>query len=95
MGVIQAEDVKIPNSVLVGGLTGEVIDNEVIDYLGQCGPIGRVIKLTSSEALFKDTAIVEFKPSFSFCRALCPARDPLVIQTLLTTFSMQLIKVQP
>ncbi len=61
MDLIKTENVKISNSVLVGGLTGEAIDNEVIDYLGQYGPIERVIKVTSSEPRFKDTAIVEFK----------------------------------
>ena len=33
MEVIQSENVKVPNSVLVGGLTGDVIDNEVMEYL--------------------------------------------------------------
>lgn len=32
MDVITAESVKVPNSVLVDGLTGEAIDNEVVDY---------------------------------------------------------------
>ncbi|CAI5647747.1 unnamed protein product [Oreochromis niloticus] len=61
MDVIQTEGVKVPNSVLVGGLTGDEVDNEVIDYLGQFGSIGRVIKVTSTEAQFKNTAIVEFQ----------------------------------
>lgn len=60
MDVIATENVNVPNSVLVDGLTGEAIDNEVIEYLSQCGLIERVIKVTSSEARFKNTAIVEF-----------------------------------
>ncbi|XP_041842148.1 uncharacterized protein LOC121640451 [Melanotaenia boesemani] len=61
MDVIQAENVKVPNSVLVGGLTGEEVDNEVFEYLGQIGPIEKIVKVTSSETQFKGTAIVEFK----------------------------------
>lgn len=78
MDVIEAENVKIPNSVLVDGLTGEAIDNEVIEYLGQHGPIGRIIKVTSSEARFKDTTIVEFKSGepIQFLQSTLPCRWP-------------------
>ena len=61
MDFITAENVNVPNSVLVDGLTDEAIDNEVIEYLGICGLIERVLKVTSSETRFKNTAIVEFK----------------------------------
>lgn len=76
MDVMEAENVKIPNSVLVDGLTGEAIDNEVIEYLGQHGPIGRIIKVTSSEARFKDTTIVEFKSGepIQFLQSTLPCR---------------------
>lgn len=78
MDVMEAENVKIPNSVLVDGLTGEAIDNEVIEYLGQHGPIGRIIKVTSSEARFKDTTIVEFKSGepIQFLQSTLPCRWP-------------------
>ena len=78
MDVIEAENVKIPNSVLVDGLTGEAIDNEVIQYLGQYGPIGRIIKVTSSEAQFKDTTIVEFKSGepIQLLQSTLPYRRP-------------------
>lgn len=49
-------------TLLVGGLTGEAVDEEVFDYLKQYGPIERVIKVTSSEPHFKDTAIVDTLP---------------------------------
>ena len=61
MDVIESEHVKVPNSVLVGGLTGSEVDNEVMEYLVQFGSIGRIIKVTSDEQQFKNTAIVEFK----------------------------------
>ncbi|KAL6459344.1 hypothetical protein MHYP_G00328160 [Metynnis hypsauchen] len=60
MEVIQSENIKVPNSVLVGRLTGDEADKEVMEYLEQFGSIGRVVKVTSEEAQFKDTAIVEF-----------------------------------
>lgn len=72
MEVIKAENVKVPNSVLVDGLTGEVIDNEVFDYLAQCGPIERIIKVNSSEA------IVEFKSGepIHFLQSTLPYKRP-------------------
>ena len=39
MEVTQSENVKVPNSVLVGGLTGDVIYNEIMEYLGEIGSI--------------------------------------------------------
>ena len=70
--LLRAENVKVPNSVLVDGLTGEVIDNEVFDYLGQCGPIERIIKVTSSEV------IVEFKSGepIHYLQSTLPCRRP-------------------
>ncbi len=61
MDVIQSQNVKVPDSVLVGGVTGDEADNEVMEYLAQFGSIGRIIQVTSSEPQFKDIAIVEFK----------------------------------
>ncbi|GAA6094911.1 uncharacterized protein LOC112847669 [Tachysurus ichikawai] len=60
MDTIKAENVKVPNSVLVSGLTGDKLDNEVLEYLAMFGSIQRVINVTSAEAHFKNTAIVEF-----------------------------------
>lgn len=60
MDTVISENVKVPNSLLVSGVTGSDIDNEVFDYLGQYGKIERVIKVTSSEAKFQHTAIVEY-----------------------------------
>lgn len=78
MEVIQSENVKVPNSVIVGGLTGDEIDNEVMEYLGQFGSIGRIIKVTSVEAQFKDTAIVEFTSGgpIQFLQDVLPCKRP-------------------
>lgn len=60
MEIIQKEHVKVPNSLLVSGLTGDVVDNEVMEYLATLGSIERVIEVTSDEPQFKDPAVVEF-----------------------------------
>lgn len=44
MEIIQKEHVKVPNSLLVSGLTGDVVDNEVMEYLATLGSIERVLK---------------------------------------------------
>lgn len=78
MDVIQSQNVKVPDSVLVGGVTGDEVDNEVMEYLGQFGSIGRIIQVTSSEPQFKDTAIVEFKSgeAVQFLRETLPCKRP-------------------
>ena len=55
MVTIQSENVKVPYSVIVTGLSETVVDDEIIDYLKQYGPIARVIKSRS-----RDHVIVEF-----------------------------------
>lgn len=60
MDAIISENVRVPNSLLVSDVTGGDVDNEVFDCLGQYGKIERVIKVTSSEAKFQRTAIVEY-----------------------------------
>lgn len=78
MDVIKTESVKVPNYVLVGGLTGGEIDNEVIEYLGSFGSIERTIKVTSIEAQFKDAVIVEFQSGepVLFLQSTLPCKRP-------------------
>lgn len=78
MDVIQSQNVKVPDSVLVGGVTGDEADNEVMEYLAQFGSIGRIIQVTSSEPQFKDTAIVEFKSgeAIKFLQGTLPCKRP-------------------
>nr|XP_046238955.1 paraneoplastic antigen Ma3 homolog [Scatophagus argus] len=44
MDVVKAENIKVPNAVLVSGLTGKSIDDEVFQYLQQYGKIERTIE---------------------------------------------------
>lgn len=59
MDVIQAENVKIPNSVIVSGVIGD--DAEIIEHLVRFGPVERVIEVPSAEGKARTTIIVEFK----------------------------------
>lgn len=61
MDVIQSKNIKVPNSVLISGLSGTDVDDEVVDFLGKYGSIERVVKIESSDADFKNTAVVEFQ----------------------------------
>lgn len=45
MDVIDTEGVKIPNAVLVSGLTNTEVDNEIFDFLKQFDSISRIIKV--------------------------------------------------
>ncbi|XP_041913515.1 zinc finger CCHC domain-containing protein 18-like [Alosa sapidissima] len=78
MDVIRSENVKVPNSLLVSGLTGGEEDNEVMEYLGTVGSVQRIIKVTSDESQFKDTAIVEFTSgeTIQFLHEALPCKRP-------------------
>lgn len=56
---VEKENVKIPNAVLVSGLTGTEVDNEIFDFLKQYGSISRIIKVPTSDPVTQ--VIVEFK----------------------------------
>ena len=60
MDTVTRENVKVPNALLVSGVTSCDVDNEVFEYLGQFGKIERIIKVTSREAKFQNSAIVEY-----------------------------------
>lgn len=57
MEVIEAENVKVPNSLIVKGLTQTEVDEEIFECLKQYGKISRIIKATEAG----DQAIVEFE----------------------------------
>lgn len=61
MDVIKAKSIKVPNSVLVHGLTGTDVDKELVEFLQEYGSISRVVPVGSSDPDFKNTTIVEFQ----------------------------------
>ena len=60
MEIITDEGVKVPNSVIISGLTKSVADNEIQSYLESHGSINRVIYIDKPDSEFHNNAIVEF-----------------------------------
>lgn len=87
MDTVTKENVKVPNSLLVSGVTGSDVDDEVIDYLRQYGKIERVITVTNSKAKFQHTAIVEHNSGGAILKLRCLLIDLPVTRTLSTAFS--------
>lgn len=57
MEIIETENVKVPNSLIITGVSQTKIDEELFDYLKQYGHISRIIKVTEDG----DQVIVEFE----------------------------------
>lgn len=57
MDIIEKESVKVPNSIIITGLSNTTVDEEIFDYLKQYGAIERQIKIP----LVPEHLIVEFK----------------------------------
>ena len=53
------ENVKIPNAVLVSGLTKTEVDNDIFDFLKQYGSISRLINIPTTDC--EPQVIVEFE----------------------------------
>ena len=88
MDIIESENIKVPNSVLVKPITGIELDNEITEHLAKIGAIERVIKVDSQDPKFKDSAIVEFKSgeSIQFLQDSLPcdkpSSDPTVVHSI-------------
>lgn len=60
MDFIQRSGVKIPNAVIVDGITGLVQDEEVIDFLKRYGAILRTVLVDDESSEFHKNLIVEY-----------------------------------
>lgn len=60
MDVIEKENIKLPNAVIVSGLTNTVVDEEVFEFLKQHGSIDRIIKVSEQTSEFYGKVIVEY-----------------------------------
>lgn len=60
MDVIQKHSVKIPNAVIVDGITGLAQDEEVIDFLKKYGAIQRTVLIDDASSDFHKNLVVEF-----------------------------------
>lgn len=60
MDVIRGKGVKIPNAVLIRGITETDKDEEIVDFLKQYGSIARLIPLADSSSVSGKSLIVEY-----------------------------------
>lgn len=52
--------IKVPNAVLVSGLTGSEKDEEILEFLQTYGSINRTVKIDDSLTEFHTNLIVEY-----------------------------------
>ncbi|MGL4896983.1 MAG: hypothetical protein ACRC31_00925, partial [Cetobacterium sp.] len=60
MDVIEVENIKVPNSLVITGLTNKVVDEELYDFLKKFGSFDRVIRVSEPTSEFNDKTIVEY-----------------------------------
>ena len=61
MEVVETENVKVLNSVIVSGLTDTDEDQDVTDFLKQHGRIARILRVDEPESPYHKNAIVEYE----------------------------------
>lgn len=61
MEVVETENIKVPNSLIISGLSHTPIDEEIVDYLKQYGSISRIIRIDSPESEFHKQAVFEYE----------------------------------
>lgn len=60
MDIVDKENVEIPNSVIISGITGENLDEHLIDFLKKYGRILRMIKIDDKHSSHHNKVIVEY-----------------------------------
>lgn len=60
MEVIEEKGVKVPNAVLIRGVTGTEVDEEIVDFVKQYVSINRIISISDSSSESGKSLIVEF-----------------------------------
>lgn len=60
MDVIENEGIKVPNAVIVSGLTNIDLDEEIYEDLKQFGSINRIVKVLDKTSEFYGKALVEY-----------------------------------
>lgn len=61
MEIVEKENIKVPYSPIVSGLSCTPVDEEIFDYLKQYGSIERVTKVDHPESELHKQAIIEFE----------------------------------
>ncbi|XP_056135398.1 paraneoplastic antigen Ma3 homolog [Lampris incognitus] len=88
MEIVATENIKVPNSLIVSGLSNTVVDEEVFDYLKTVGSISRIVKIRDAESEFNDhlaTKIVDslLLPASNVVKPLGPRDSPRAYLDLL------------
>lgn len=60
MEIIEEKGIKIPNAILVSGITGTEVDEEILDFVKEYGSINRVIQIPDPSTESQKSLIVEY-----------------------------------
>lgn len=60
MDVIEREGIKVPNAIIVSGLTNTDVDEEIHEFLKQFGSINRMIQVSDQTSELYGKALVEY-----------------------------------
>ena len=61
MEVVEREDIKVPNSVIVSGLADSELDEELADFLNKYGRIARTVRVDNPQSPYHKNAIIEYE----------------------------------
>ncbi|CAG5866853.1 unnamed protein product [Menidia menidia] len=65
MDIVNKENIKVPNSVIVSGITDTEVDENVSDFLNRYGKIMRTFKIDDPQSSYHQNAIVEYESGTS------------------------------
>lgn len=60
MDIIESENIKVPNALIITGLSHTTVDEEIFDFLKQYGSIARIINIPEPSSDIHKQVIVEF-----------------------------------
>jgi len=76
MDVVDQDNIKIPNSVIISGITDTSFDEDLSGFLNKYGCISRTIKIDDPHSPYHKNAIVEYESG-----AALTALEPLLPYT--------------
>lgn len=88
MEVFKKLGIKIPNAILISGLTETERDEEVIDFLKRYDSINRLLSVNEPSSVFDQNLITEYnsETALSTLEPLLPYTLLLIIECTLTRF---------
>lgn len=67
MDIFETRGIKVPNALLIQGITKTVSDEEVLDFLKPYGSIAKTELIDDSDSVFHNSLIVEYKTGEALC----------------------------